>query len=72
MPNPPSTQPLCHIRKVTYFEKSGYAFHEAWWMSAANGNVRQGISHGCINMYYEDAKRVYDWSPIGTPVWVHW
>ncbi|MDO4271477.1 MAG: L,D-transpeptidase family protein [Candidatus Saccharibacteria bacterium] len=72
MPNPPSTEPLCHIRKVTYFEASGYAFHEAWWMNYANGNVNKGISHGCINMFYEDAKRVYDWSTIGTPVWVHW
>ena len=72
MPNPPSPTPLCNIHYVTYWEKSGYAFHEAWWMSEAAGNVQNGISHGCINMYQADAKRVYDWASIGTPVWVHY
>lgn len=72
MPNPPSTVPLCNIHYVTYWEASGYAFHEAWWMSYAKGNVRTGLSHGCINMFIDDAKRVYDWSSIGTPVWVHY
>lgn len=71
MPNPPSTQPLCGIHWVTYWERSGYAFHEAWWLDYNKGNVRSYISHGCINMFTADAKRVYDWSSIGTPVWVH-
>lgn len=72
MPNPPSKEPLCNIHYSTFFEASGYAFHEAWWMSAAKGNMNKGISHGCINMLKEDAKRVYDWSTVGTPVWVHY
>ena len=72
MPNPPSPTPLCNIHYVTYWERSGYAFHEAWWMSYAAGNVRQGISHGCVNMFQADAKRVYDFASIGTPVWVHY
>ena len=42
MPNPPSPTPLCNIHYVTYWERSGYAFHEAWWMTYAAGNVRQG------------------------------
>lgn len=71
MPNPPSSQPLCGIHWVTYWERSGYAFHEAWWLDYRKGNVRSYISHGCINMFTDDAKRVYDWSSIGTPVWVH-
>lgn len=70
MPNPPSDQPLCNIHWVTYWEKSGYAFHEAWWLTP--GKVGTGISHGCINMYQNDAKTVYDWASIGTPVWVHY
>lgn len=71
MPNPPSSQPLCGIHWVTYWERSGYAFHEAWWLDYSKGNVRSYISHGCINMFTADAKRVYDFSSIGTPVWVH-
>lgn len=72
MPNPPSKEPLCNIHYSTFFDASGYAFHEAWWMSAAKGNMNKGISHGCINMLKDDAKRVYDWSTVGTPVWVHY
>ena len=71
MPNPPAKEPLCNIHYITFWQSSGYAFHEAWWMNYANGNVRQGISHGCVNMFIGDAKRVYDWASIGTPVWVH-
>lgn len=70
MPNPPSSEPLCGIHWITYWEKSGYAFHEAWWLNS--GNVRTGLSHGCVNMYKDDAKRVYDWASIGTPVYVHY
>lgn len=72
MPNPPSPKPLCNIHYITYWERSGYAFHEAWWMSHQAGNVRGRISHGCVNMFLGDAKRVYEWAEIGTPVWVHW
>lgn len=70
MPNPPAKEPLCDIHYVTYWEGRGYAFHEAWWLNGSN--VNQGISHGCINMYKNEAKMVYDWASIGTPVWVHW
>ncbi len=69
-PNGEPAPPLCNIHYVTYWGPGGYAFHEAWWLGPGNTNAR--ISHGCINMYKEDAKTVYDFSSIGTPVWVHW
>ena len=69
MPNPPSPDPLCNIHYVTYWERSGYAFHEAWWMGS---NVQTGLSHGCINMRINDAKFIYDFTSLGTPVWVHY
>jgi hypothetical protein len=25
-------------------------------------------SHGCVNLYRDDARRLYDWASIGTPV----
>lgn len=74
MPNPgPNGEPapdLCNIHYVTYWGAGGYAFHEAWWLTP--GKVGTGISHGCINMYQADAKVVYDFASIGTPVWVHY
>jgi hypothetical protein len=69
MPNPPSPDPLCNIHYVTYWGPGGYAFHEAWWMQSYQ--IGTGISHGCVNMRQADAKTVYDFSSIGTPVWVH-
>lgn len=83
MPNDPSPEPLCGIHYVTYWEKSGYAFHEAWWItqSGVSGDlqtgpdpnkIHKGISHGCINMVTKDAKYIYDFTSIGTPVWVHY
>lgn len=41
--------------------------HEAYWHNAF-GIVK---SHGCINMRKADAKFIFDWSEIGTPVIVH-
>jgi hypothetical protein len=38
--------------------------HEAYWHNGF-GVVK---SHGCINMRKDDAKFIYDWSEIGTPV----
>jgi lipoprotein-anchoring transpeptidase ErfK/SrfK len=71
MPNPGGTQAnLCSIHYVTYWGPGGYAFHEAWWLTPAQ--VHTGLSHGCLNMWKGDAKWIYDFSQIGTPVWVHY
>lgn len=69
MPNPPSPEPLENIHYVTYWEPRGYAFHEAWWLTSYK--IHTGISHGCINMWIDDAKTVYDFAVVGMPVWVH-
>jgi len=67
--HPPGDDPVCGIHYATYWGKGGYAFHEAWWLGSSNMNQR--ISHGCVNMTKSDAKRVFDFASIGTPVWVH-
>jgi lipoprotein-anchoring transpeptidase ErfK/SrfK len=41
--------------------------HEAYWHKAF-GVVK---SHGCVNMRKNDAKFIYDWASIGTPVTIH-
>lgn len=28
-------------------------------------------SHGCVRIGPADAKRLYGWAPVGTPVWIH-
>jgi hypothetical protein len=44
-----------------------YYLHTAYW----HDNFGRPQSHGCINMREADAKFIYFWSDIGTPVWLH-
>lgn len=58
-------------------------FHGSYFMHAlpyprGNPNVRFGAhrlgrpdSHGCVRVGISDAKVLYDWASVGTPVWVH-
>ena len=39
----------------------GFSFHGTYWHS----NFGHPMSHGCINMTIDDAKKLYDWA---TPV----
>lgn len=41
--------------------------HEAYWHNGF-GVVK---SHGCVNMRKADAKVIFDWSDMGTPVTIH-
>jgi hypothetical protein len=41
-----------------------YTIHGTYW----HNNFGHPMSHGCINMRTSEAKVVYDWSEIGTPV----
>jgi lipoprotein-anchoring transpeptidase ErfK/SrfK len=49
------------------FSTRGDFLHEAWW----HKKFGQPMSHGCVNMRLLDAKFIYDWAPIGTPVIIH-
>jgi L,D-transpeptidase catalytic domain len=48
----------------TLFSTRGDFFHEAYW----HNKFGVEMSHGCVNMRKDDAKFIYDWAPIGTPV----
>jgi len=50
---------------------AGYGLHDAWWRSAFGGQdfVYNG-SHGCVNMQYEDSRWLFEWSNIGTSVFI--
>ncbi|MEG0155952.1 MAG: L,D-transpeptidase family protein [Lachnospiraceae bacterium] len=54
---------------------SGIGFHDADWQTAFGGSLNQIPdigSHGCINMPVEQAARLYELLPMGTPVIVHY
>lgn len=54
---------LPNVEYVAYFY-SAYAIHGAYW----HNNFGHPMSHGCVNMRNIDAKWLYEWAPIGTPV----
>lgn len=54
---------LDHVPWVMYFHL-GYSLHGTYW----HHNFGHPMSHGCLNMQTDDAKWLYDWTPIGTLV----
>ncbi len=54
------------IADVPYamFFSGGYAIHGAYWHNAFGTPV----SHGCVNLATGDARWLYNWASIGTPV----
>ncbi len=59
------------VRWVSYFD-GGEGFHTALWNydGIAKGDPSANGSHGCVNMYEQDAQWIYDNCPEGTLVTV--
>jgi lipoprotein-anchoring transpeptidase ErfK/SrfK len=51
----------------------GYGLHDASWRNGNFGgqDYWRGGSHGCVNLPDVAAAYIYNWSDVGTPVWVH-
>jgi lipoprotein-anchoring transpeptidase ErfK/SrfK len=47
-----------------YFTRDGAVIHGAYW----HNHFGQPWSHGCVNLSPENAKKLYYWADIGTPV----
>ena len=52
-----------------YFTDRGHALHFAWWRTKET--IGRPGSHGCVNLLLEDARFLWDWAELGTPVYVH-
>lgn len=52
---------------VMYYDRD-YAIHGAYWHNLFGVPT----SHGCTNMRPHEAKALYEWADIGTPVIVQW
>jgi lipoprotein-anchoring transpeptidase ErfK/SrfK len=67
-----------YINYALLFKEGGFFLHDAWWhvKFGPGSNVPHQLpdgswetgSHGCVGMPIPDAKRLYDWTPVGTPV----
>lgn len=47
--------------------KGDYTMHGNYWATSFG----RRSSHGCVGLPVDTAKRVYDWTPIGTPIHIH-
>lgn len=56
---------LPNVRWVLPYD-GDYTIHGAYWHT----NFGYPMSHGCTNMFDDDAKWVFDWAEVGTPVLV--
>ena len=65
-PNHPDNYNLPNVPHIMKFYK-GYAIHGAYW----HWNFGTRVSHGCVNLKLKDAKIIYEWTPIGTPVIIY-
>lgn len=54
----------------------GYFIHELpYWPNGyreGTNHLGMRVSHGCIRLGIGPAKYVYNWSEIGTPIYIHW
>ncbi|MBT3337375.1 MAG: L,D-transpeptidase family protein [Anaerolineae bacterium] len=58
---------LTGVPYTMYFYK-GYGFHGTYW----HDNFGTPMSHGCVNLRTSDAAWLFDFSPLGTAVFVHY
>jgi len=57
---------LSDVPYIMYFY-DGYGLHGTYWHS----NFGTPMSHGCVNLRTEDAGWLYDFTSIGTLVYIH-
>ena len=58
---------LPDVPYVMYFY-GGYAIHGTYWHS----NFGYPMSHGCINLPIPEAGWLYEWTPMGTALVLHY
>ncbi len=59
---------LAAVPWVQYFQYEGDALHGTYW----HDNFGTPMSHGCVNLTYQDSNWLFDWATLGTPVEVHY
>lgn len=53
-----------------YFTDRGHALHFAWWRTKET--IGRPGSHGCVNLLLDDARFLWDWAELGTPIVIHY
>ncbi len=62
-----STYDFKNTRWNLKFSVLGYYIHGAYW----HNNFGHPMSHGCINVSYNDMPQLYEFADVGTPIVIH-
>ncbi len=61
LPNVPHTM---YFYNDQYPKTQGFGLHGAYW----HNNFGHPMSHGCVNIGLDNAEKLFNWAPVGTPV----
>ena len=62
-----------HVNYWMPFVGNSVGLHDATWRSRFGGTIYAwNGSHGCVNLPYDDAERLYELINVGATVYVHW
>ena len=54
------------------FKGRAYGIHDATWRSSFGGQIyKKNGSHGCVNIPYKKAQKLYSMITVGTPVYIY-
>jgi hypothetical protein len=53
---------------IMIFRHGGFYIHAAFW----HEDFGQPVSHGCVTVPVDFAEWLYEWTPLHTPIWIHW
>jgi len=56
------------VPDVMYFTNVGHAIHGTYW----HNNFGSVMSHGCVNVPLGTSGWLYEWTPVGARVEIHW
>lgn len=65
--NLPNVPYVMFFYNKDYPKQLGFSTHGTYWHS----NFGYPMSHGCINLRTSEAKLLYDWASVGTPVTIY-
>ena len=57
-----------YVPYVMWFLNNMYSIHGAYW----HNNFGRPVSHGCVNLPMAASAWMFYWTPVGTPVSIHY
>ena len=64
--------PDTRVNYVLWFNEDGSGLHDAYWRSRYGpGTNDANGTHGCVNIPYAETVQLFDWAPVGTPVYIY-